>query len=233
MPWRWIEPSAPGQVLRLCLGEGDQNPLVALEIALHDRQLQHPEATGGWLELDAGGRRLGAGTLTALSGRLHAAGFGLRPLVSANPHTRVAAAALGIGWCVPLPSAPPQTDAPGHGQVPAGSLTLHRGTVRSGDQLDAPGSLLVLGDVNPGAAVKAGGHVLVWGRLRGIAHAGCHGDDNARIVALQLRPLQLRIADVVARGPEDTPPPGQAEEARLEGGAIRIDAASPIWPLSD
>jgi septum site-determining protein MinC len=75
--------------------------------------------------------------------------------------------------------------------------------------------------------------VLVWGRLRGVAHAGRQGDRSARIIALQLRPLQLRIADAVARGPEETPAAGQAEEARLVDGEIRIDPASPCWPLSD
>jgi septum site-determining protein MinC len=89
----------------------------------------------------------------------------------------------------------------------------------------------VLGDVNPGARISAGGHVLVWGRLRGTAHAGRHGDEEALIVALQMRPLQLRIADVVARGPEEVPPPGLAEEARVEGGTIRIDPARATWPL--
>ena len=66
---------------------------------------------------------------------------------------------------------------------------------------------------------------MVWGRLRGIAHAGQDGDTKAKIVALQLRPLQLRIADAVARGPEDQPQPGLAEEARLEGGSIMIEPA--------
>lgn len=110
-------------------------------------------------------------------------------------------------------------------------LTLHRGTLRSGDHIEAAGSLLVLGDVNPGARVSAGGHVLVWGRLRGVAHAGCHGDQGARIVAMGLQPLQLRIADAIARGPQETPPPGLAEQASLSAGAIRIDPANPSWPL--
>ena len=110
-------------------------------------------------------------------------------------------------------------------------LTLHRGTVRSGDHIEAAGSLLVLGDVNPGARLSAGGHVLVWGRLRGVAHAGCHGDQGARIVAMGLQPLQLRIADVIARGPQEAPPPGLAEQASLSAGAIRIDPANPCWPL--
>ncbi|MFM7313491.1 MAG: septum site-determining protein MinC, partial [Cyanobium sp.] len=59
------------------------------------------------------------------------------------------------------------------------------------------------------------------------------GNREARITAMQLRPLQLRIADAVARGPEEAPAPGQAEEARLVDGMIRIDPASPCWPLSD
>jgi len=63
-----------------------------------------------------------------------------------------------------------------------------------------------------------------------VANAGCHGDRQARIVALQLRPLQLRIADAVARGPEEDPALGLAEQARLVGGEIRIEPAEPFWP---
>jgi septum site-determining protein MinC len=110
---------------------------------------------------------------------------------------------------------------------------VHRGTLRSGDHLQSDGSVLLLGDLNPGARISAGGHVLVWGRLRGVAHAGRQGDRSARIVALQLQPLQLRIADAVARGPQDRPPEGLAEEARLKDGEIQIEPASPIFPLSD
>jgi septum site-determining protein MinC len=146
-------------------------------------------------------------------------------LLSRNPETLVAAAALGLqtesGW-----PRPPRTMASGAGGS-AADLLVHRGTLRSGDHLQAEGSVLLLGDVNPGARISAAGHVLVWGRLRGVAHAGVTGDRQARIVALQLRPLQLRIADAVARGPEDLPPPGLAEEARLVDGEIRIDPAPP------
>ncbi|MBU6354705.1 MAG: septum site-determining protein MinC, partial [Cyanobacteria bacterium REEB498] len=109
-------------------------------------------------------------------------------------------------------------------------LTIHRGTLRAGDHLQVEGSVLVLGDVNPGARVTAGGDVRVWGRLRGVAHAGCQGNGDARIVALQLRPLQLRIAAAVARGPEDLPPVGFCEEALLDNGAIAIRPADPQWP---
>ena len=68
--------------------------------------------------------------------------------------------------------------------------------------------------------------------LRGTAHAGFKGDRNARIVALQLRPLELRIANAVARGPQERPPAGLAEQALLVEGMIRLEAAIPVWPLN-
>ena len=61
---------------------------------------------------------------------------------------------------------------------------------------------------------------------------GVEGDRNARITALQLRPLQLRIADLVARGPEEKPQPGLAEEARIVDGVISIEPADPRSDLS-
>jgi septum site-determining protein MinC len=135
----------------------------------------------------------------------------------------VAAASLGLE----IDPGPPQPIAAPAPAVVASDLLVHRGTLRSGDHLQAEGSVLLLGDVNPGARISAAGNVLVWGRLRGIAHAGIAGDRGARIVALQLRPLQLRIADMVARGPEGLPPPGLAEQALLVDGEIRIDPAAP------
>jgi septum site-determining protein MinC len=113
---------------------------------------------------------------------------------------------------------------------PSPVLSIHQGTLRSGDHRHAAGSLLVLGDVNPGAQISAVGHVMVWGRLRGTAHAGRSGDRAARIVALHLHPLQLRIADQVARGPVEAPPAGLAEKAHLVDGRIHIDPADPFWP---
>ena len=106
-------------------------------------------------------------------------------------------------------------------------LLFHQGTLRSGENLDTEGDLLLLGDVNPGAQVTAGGNVMIWGRLRGNAHAGKSGDNTAKIIALQLRPLQLRISDKIARGPEDKPQEGLAEEALIERDRIVIKPANP------
>ena len=99
---------------------------------------------------------------------------------------------------------------------------FHQGTVRSGEYLDSPGDLLILGDVNPGAKVSAEGNIIIWGRLLGIAHAGSKGNSKATISALQLRPVQLRIAKKVARGPKEKPQPGLAEQARIDSEEIII-----------
>ena len=108
---------------------------------------------------------------------------------------------------------------------------MHQGTLRAGDHLHSDRDILLHGDVNPGARISAVGDVLVWGRLRGVAHAGCEGSTDARVVALQLRPLQLRIADAVARGPDDLPQPGLAEQALLRDGVITIEPAEIISPI--
>jgi septum site-determining protein MinC len=149
---------------------------------------------------------------------------------------RVAAASLGLSMVPPAWSMEAGLGgevADQHGTALPPKLSIHQGTLRSGDHRHGEGALLVLGDVNPGAQVSAEGHVLVWGRLRGIAHAGRSGDRTARIVALHLHPLQLRIADQVARGPAEAPPPGLAEKAHLVSGRIQIDPAEPFWPLED
>ena len=99
---------------------------------------------------------------------------------------------------------------------------FHQGTVRSGEYLDSPGDLLILGDVNPGAKVSAEGNIIIWGRLLGIAHAGSKGNSHATISALQLRPVQLRIANKVARGPKEKIQHGIAEQAKIASEEIII-----------
>ena len=96
--------------------------------------------------------------------------------------------------------------------APAGVSTLyHRGTLRGGQTLHNLGNIIVIGDVNPGAELIASGDIVVFGALRGVAHAGAQGDRSARVIALDLAPTQLRIATCIAldaeparagRGPE-------------------------------
>jgi len=107
--------------------------------------------------------------------------------------------------------------------------SFHQGTVRSGEYLESPNDLLIHGDVNPGAIVSAEGNIIIWGRLLGIAHAGINGNSLATISALQLRPVQLRIANKVARGPKDKPQIGIAEQASIDSsGEIIISPLESI-----
>ncbi|MGE5380320.1 MAG: septum site-determining protein MinC [Methylocystaceae bacterium] len=82
-------------------------------------------------------------------------------------------------------------------------ITRH---LRSGQQVSFAGNVVVLGDVNPGAEIIATGHILIMGTLRGLAHAGCKGDERAIVTALKLSPTQLRIANHITHAPENQTP---------------------------
>lgn len=225
--------TAPGRPRCLPLPAGRGPALAQLQTWLHDATLRRRLPPPGPLLLDLGQRPLHAAELQQLGASLAAAGLELVGVAASHPDTRVSAAALGLSWepsCAAGPAAA-AVAAPDEDGATQTRLTVHEGTLRSGDHLEVAGSVLVLGDVNPGARVTAGRDVLVWGRLRGVAHAGRGGDPDARIVALQLRPLQLRIADAVARGPLEPPLTGLAEEASLVDGAIAIQPARPHWAL--
>lgn len=99
-------------------------------------------------------------------------------------------------------------------------------TVRSGAEIRHPGTVVILGDVNPGGSIVAAGDILVWGRLRGITHAGAEGNSQCVIMALQMQPTQLRIADFVARAPETQPAQFYPEVAYITPEGIRIARAS-------
>ena len=99
---------------------------------------------------------------------------------------------------------------------------LHEGTVRSGERISSNGNLCIIGDVNPGAIVSAKKNIYVWGKLLGMAFAGQGGNNNASISSLHLKPLQLRIADVIAIGPKDKPKNYYPEIAVLDKKTIII-----------
>ena len=76
-------------------------------------------------------------------------------------------------------------------------------TIRSGQLLESDGNIVVIGDVNPGAELIAAGNIIIMGSVKGIVHAGVKGNREAIVVALNLSPIQLRIADVISRSPDD------------------------------
>ena len=114
------------------------------------------------------------------------------------------------------------------GETKASSLAdplYLQNTVRSGVEVRHPGTVMVFGDLNPGGIIIATGDIFIWGRLRGIAHAGAQGNRQARILALQMKPTQLRIADVVARAPQAPPHAFEPEIAYIAAEGIRLSQA--------
>ncbi|MCM3663842.1 septum site-determining protein MinC [Mesobacillus subterraneus] len=77
--------------------------------------------------------------------------------------------------------------------------------IRSGQVLEIVGDLLLIGDVNPGGTVKATGNIFIMGALKGIAHAGSDGNEDAVIAASVMKPSQLRISDCINRAPDQVP----------------------------
>lgn len=101
------------------------------------------------------------------------------------------------------------------------------GTLRSGQKVETPFSLVVIGDVNPGADLIAGGDIIVFGSLRGTAHAGAYDEDSFDkvIVSLAMRPMQLRIGSIISRGSDEVVK--GAEIARIDSRRIIVEAFNP------
>ena len=76
------------------------------------------------------------------------------------------------------------------------SLTgqFYKGNLRDGDELESEASIVVIGDVEKGAKVSAKGNIIILGALRGAAHAGICGNEDAVIVAFEMAPISVRIA---------------------------------------
>lgn len=102
------------------------------------------------------------------------------------------------------------------------TLFLRR-TVRSGQAIHHHSNVVILGDVNPGAEIVAGGDIIVWGVLRGMVHAGYPDNEGALVCSLQLAPVQLRIAHLLSRPPEGFEAQPRPEVATIRQGQIVVE----------
>jgi len=96
-------------------------------------------------------------------------------------------------------------------------------TLRSGQEIVYSGSVVITGDVNPGAEVIAGGDVIIRGTCRGVVHAGAYGNSKATITANRLLASQLRISNLIARAPDHLDKPEHIETARIQNGHVIIE----------
>lgn len=81
---------------------------------------------------------------------------------------------------------------------------FYKGTLRSGQVLDCESSVVVIGDVNPGAKVISKGNIVILGALKGNAYAGANGNEMAFVAALDMDPVQIKIGDVIGRSADKT-----------------------------
>ena len=91
---------------------------------------------------------------------------------------------------------------------------FYKGNLRSGQVLEVETSIIIIGDVNPGAKIVSKGNVVILGSLKGNVFAGAAGNENAFVVALDMQPMQIRIADIIARSP-DKPVKDALKEAKV------------------
>ncbi len=102
-------------------------------------------------------------------------------------------------------------------------MTVINRTVRNGEEITSQGSVMICGNVNPGAKIVAAGSIDVRGSCRGIVHAGAMGDYQAFVVADRLMPMQIRIANLIARSPDNPEKSEYAEKAYIKDGQIIIE----------
>jgi len=182
---------------------------------------------GAHVILDVGERALDAPDWNQLANILASYGLHLTAVVAHSETSRASAQDTGLSLARVDQSRMPQpTEEAAEGEIPLEGILIRR-TLRSGQVVRHPGHVVIIGDVNPGAEVIAGGDVVVWGSLRGIVHAGAMGAEDALVCALHLAPTQLRLAGYIARSPAEsqrtffTP-----EVAHIQGGRIVVEE----WP---
>jgi septum site-determining protein MinC len=215
--------------LAVYLGQGDLDGI--LDVLSRHLKQQGAFFRGGVVTLEAGDRPLSVTDIARFQELFAQHAMVLRSISTTDQGARDAAMELGLrapgsdrqSTATPLvePSpmppqgasppvlpepAPPALDDSAEGIARAGArgLVLRR-RVRAGQTVRHSGSVVIIGDVNAGAEIVAGGDIVVWGRLRGMVHAGCLGNTSAVVCALDLAPLQLRIAELITR-PEDGNP---------------------------
>ena len=199
--------------LLITIGDGEW---AVLEPALLEQiHAQQAFFQGARIALDVGSQILRVNELVVLRDKLSEQGISLWAVLSESPTTEKTAQLLGLATRIskPRPEETRQFAVDDLGNATA--LFLNK-TLRSGTRIEFSGHVVVFGDVNPGAEIVAEGNVLVWGRVRGMIHAGAKGDTSAFICALDLSPTQLRIADEISAilKPQNNPHP---EIASLNG----------------
>ncbi len=173
---------------------------------------------GAKLALEVGIREIHAAELGVLRDRLADRDISLWAVLSSSPVTEQNAQALGLATKISSPKPERRIKTPDN-TIPGENAVFINKTVRSGSKVWSHEHIIVMGDVNPGGEIIAGGSIIIWGKCRGLVHAGADGDETAVICALELAPMQLRIANYFATSPKSKGKP-QPELAKIVNGQV-------------
>ncbi len=122
------------------------------------------------------------------------------------------------------PAAPPPLQVTNQSEeLKPQEMVVVNKTLRGGQEIRTKSSVLVCGNVNPGAQIIAGGSIDIRGTCRGMVHAGAYGDSTAFIIADHLMPTQIRISNLIARSPDEMEKTDRAERASIKDGQIVIE----------
>jgi len=199
------------------------NSVTADLAARIDQQLSF--YAGARVTLDVGSRPVRKDELGSVKALLERRGLALWAVMSESATTLDSAQAMDLRTSQPKSAAPIQsTDMSAPSSQEDGTPgTLVKRTLLSGRSVKSPGHVIILGDVNAGAEVIAGGDVFIWGRLRGSVHAGANGDPGAVVCALDMTPTQLRIAGQIAISPTDKRHKPKPEMAVIRNNRIVVE----------
>jgi septum site-determining protein MinC len=204
--------------LLITTGEGEWADLQSNLIAQIEKQSSF--FNGARLALDVGNQVLHVIELGKLRDKLSDHGVMLFAIISNSPVTENTSRLLGLS--TRIKDAKVERIVKNlNTQVDGEDAILIQRTLRSGFHVNFGGHVIVIGDVNPGAEIKAGGNIIVWGRLGGRVHAGQDGDENAVICALEFAPNLIRINEQVFSIPTKMKK-GIAQMAILKEGKIEI-----------
>lgn len=202
----------------ITVGSGDWQTILA-QLA-HKLSRKASFFKGGRVALAVGKRLLDPAEIEVVGNLLSEQNMTLWAVDSDAPETRAAAGSLGLE-SRPVADPPKSDNGGSRPDTPAPATRFIERTLRSGQSVTHPGNVVVVGDVNPGAKVTAGGHVIVWGRLRGTVQAGAAIGEAAFVCALQLAPMQLIIGNIISRSPgDDAAGETMPEMAIIQNGRI-------------
>ncbi|MBI4926203.1 MAG: septum site-determining protein MinC [Anaerolineae bacterium] len=206
--------------LLITVGEADWPELQAALFTVLEERASFLQ--GARVALDVGNHILRAVDVGSLRDHFSEKNIALWAILSNSPVTEKNAQAMGLATRIHTPR-PERTIRALDTNLPGETAIMVQRTIRSGFKISHNGHVVVIGDVNPGGEIFAGGSVVIWGKLKGMVHAGMEGDEKAVVCAMEMEPMQLRIAGYTLNLPPKRGKP-EPEMVYIQDGRVITEA---------